>query len=63
MYPGDLVKWTFAATSNTFNEKNFWYYALLIKEEILPKNSWIILLETGELMHASEEEIEVINGN
>ena len=61
MQMGDLVKWTWAESSNTFNKNKFWYYAILIKEEVNPSGNWVILLETGELALAFVGELEVIN--
>ena len=59
MKVGDLVKFTFAASSSTFNKKNKWQYALLIKEENIPFKSWTILLSDGTLMHADYSELEL----
>ena len=60
MKPGDLVKWTFAKTSNTYNKKNIFYMGILLHPEILPKNSWSILLSDGKIVHGDESEIEVV---
>lgn len=60
MKPGDLVKWTFAKTSNTYNPGNKFYIGILLSEENLPEGSWIILLQDGQRVHADETEIELI---
>ncbi len=60
MKPGDLVKWTFAKTSNVYNQKNISYMGILLHPEILPANSWSILLSDGKIVHGDESEIEVI---
>ena len=60
MKPGDLVKWTFAKTSGTYNRENKSYMGVLLYEEKLPQGSWIVLLSTGERVHACESEIEII---
>ena len=60
MKPGDLVKWTFAKTSPTFNKKNKFYIGILLEPQDVPIGSWIILLEDGSRVHADETEIEFI---
>jgi hypothetical protein len=61
--PGDLVKWTFAKTSNTYNKENNFRVGLLLHPEKVPENSWSILLSGGRIVHGCETEIEVINEN
>ena len=58
--PGDLVKWTFAKTSPTFNKENKFHMGILLHPEKVPINSWSILLSDGKIVHADETEIEVI---
>jgi hypothetical protein len=60
MKPGDLVKWTFAKTSISFNRNNINYYGILLHPVELPDNSWMILLENGKIVHGDCTEIEVI---
>ena len=60
MKPGDLVKWTFAKTSETYNSENKFYMGILLNEEKLPRGSWIILLQDGSRVHADESEIDLI---
>ena len=60
MKQGDLVKFTFAKTSNLFNKKNEWSYAILLERVSAPPNSWIILLQDGQKMHADISELELI---
>ena len=60
MKPGDLVKWTFAKTSQTYNRDNKFYMGILLHPEKLPENSWMILLSDGKVVHGDETEIEVI---
>ena len=60
MKPGDLVKWTFAKTSPTFNLENRHYLGILLNPEKLPVDSWSILLEDGKVVHADITEIEVV---
>ena len=60
MKPGDLVKWTFAKTSDTYNPNNKFYIGILLEPEKLPKGSWTILLQDGERVHADITEIELI---
>jgi len=61
MKTGDLVKWTFAKTSSTFNVNNEFRLGILLQEEAAPRQSWTILLHDGETVHADVTEIEVIN--
>ena len=61
MQVGDLVKFTFAKTSNCINKENRSRIAVLVSKEDIPVGSWIILLECGSLMHASLDELEVIS--
>jgi hypothetical protein len=63
MNAGDLVRWTFAKTSNTINKENNYYIGVLLYPVSIPNNSWIIMLSNGEEIHADETEIEVINEN
>ena len=60
MKSGDLVKWTFAKTSVAYNKENKFYMGILLYEEKLPEGSWMILLSSGERVHACESEIELI---
>ena len=60
MKPGDLVKWTFAKTSDSYNIHNVWSVGILLKSVPIPKNSWQVLLSTGNIIHGCETEIEVI---
>ena len=60
MKPGDLVKWTFAKTSDTYNPQNKSYIGILLKKEAIPEGSWVILLQSGERVHADETEIELV---
>ena len=60
MKPGDLVKWTFAKTSDSYNIHNVWSVGILLKSVPIPENSWQVLLSTGEIIHGCESEIEVI---
>ena len=60
MKPGDLVKWTFAKTSNSFNKENKFYMGILLHPEKAPKNSWAILLSDGKVVHGDVTEIEII---
>ena len=56
MKPGDLVKWTFARTSPNFNRHNIAYFGILLHPEELPHGSWMILLESGKIVHNIIEE-------
>ena len=58
--PGDLVKWTFAKTSDSYNINNMWTVGILLKSVPIPENSWQVLLSTGNIIHGCETEIEVI---
>ena len=60
MKPGDLIKWTFAPLSKMVNPNNKFKYAILLESYKSPKGSWLILLQTGERMHAAAEEIELV---
>ena len=60
MKAGDLVKFTFAPKSNLFNKKNKSSFGILLEKQKLPTGSWIVLLQTGERIHADAEEIELI---
>ena len=60
MKPGDLIKWTFAPLSNMLNKENKFKYAILLEKYEQPRGSWLILLQTGERIHASAEEIELV---
>ena len=60
MKQGDLVKFTFAKTSDLFNKGNKWSYAILLQSQVSPPNSWIILLQDGQKMFAAHEELELI---
>ena len=60
MKPGDLVKWTFAKTSDTFNKENIFHMGILLHPEKSPQNSWSVLLSSGNIIHADVTEIEVI---
>jgi hypothetical protein len=60
MKPGDLVKWTFARTSTSFNRANISYFGILLHPVELPINSWMILLSDGKVVHGDHTEIEVV---
>ena len=60
MKPGDLIKWTFAPMSKTFNKEKKWSYGILLEKQRSPSGSWIILLQDGQRMHAAPEELELI---
>ena len=61
MKPGDLVKWTFAKTSSTHNKENIFRVGILLHPVELPRNSWMVLLSGGNIIHSDETEIEVVN--
>jgi hypothetical protein len=61
MKAGDLVRWTFAKTSDTINPKNNSYIGILLYPEASPVGSWIILLSDRTEIHADITEIEVLN--
>lgn len=61
MKTGDLVKWTFAKSSNLINPDNIFRVGVLLKEETLPRGSWSVLIGDGDVVHADVTEIEVIN--
>jgi len=58
--PGDLVMWTFAPLSSFLNKENTFKYGILLEKYERPRGSWLILLQTGERIHASSEEIELV---
>ena len=60
MKPGDLVKWTFARTSTSFNRDNISYFGILLHPVELPHDSWMILLSDGKVVHGDHTEIEVV---
>ena len=60
MKPGDLVRWTFAPFSKLFNKENKSSYGILLEKQKTPKDSWIVLLQNGERIHAASEEIQLI---
>ena len=60
MKPGDLVKWTFAKTSPTYNPDNKFYIGILLTPEDCPVGSWTILLQDGSRVHDDPKEIELI---
>ena len=62
MKAGDLVKWTFAKTSDTINPENNYYMGILLYPEDRPVGSWIIMLcKNSSEIHADITEIEVIS--
>jgi len=61
MKPSNLVSWTFAKTSNTFNKENKFHIGILLHPEKIPENSWSILLSDGNIVHGCETEIEVVS--
>ena len=61
MKTGDLVKWTFAKSSSTFNPNNEFRLGILLQEEAAPRKSWTVLLDDGETVHADITEIEALN--
>ena len=63
MSPGDLVRWTFAKTSDTVNRENKYYLGLLLESVERPINSWMVMLSVGEIVHGDETEIEEIDAN
>ena len=60
MKPGDLVKWTFAKTSPNINRENKFHMGILLYPEDRPRGSWVILLSSGDRVHADSTEIELI---
>jgi len=42
------------------NKKNKFKYAILLEKYERPRGSWLILLQTGERVHAAAEEIELV---
>ena len=63
MKSGDLVKFTFAKDSKIFNKEKKWSYAILLERVSAPPNSWIILLQDGQKMHADTTELELIRAS
>jgi len=63
MKVGDIVKWTFAKTSDTVNRENKYYLGLLLESVERPINSWMVMLSVGEIVHGDETEIEEIDAN
>ena len=63
MKQGDLVKFTFAKDSIIFNKEKKWSYAILLQRVAAPPNSWIILLQDGQKMHADITELELIRAS
>jgi hypothetical protein len=60
--PGDLVKWTFAKTSDTINPENNYYMGILLYPEDRPLGSWIVMLcKDSSEIHADITEIEVMS--
>ena len=60
MKPGDLVKWTFAKTSSSFNKENSFHIGMLLEARDTPSSSWYILLGVGHIIHSDSTEIELI---
>ena len=60
MKSGDLVMWTFAPLSSFLNKEKKFKYGILLKKYERPRGSWLVLLQTGERIHASAEEIELV---
>ena len=60
MKSGDLVRWTFAPLSKMLNKEKKFKYAILLEKYERPRGSWLILLQTGERVHAAPEELELI---
>ena len=60
MKPGDLIRFTFAPLSKLFNKENKSSLGILLEKQKTPIGSWIVLLQTGERIHAAPEEIELI---
>ena len=61
MKVGDLVKWTFAKTSTSYNKTNIFHLGILLHPEELPHGSWSILLSNGKIVHGDNTEIEVVS--
>ena len=60
MKAGDLVRFTFAPLSKLFNKEKKSSFGILLEKQKAPRGSWIVLLQTGERIHAAPEEIELI---
>ena len=60
MKAGDLVRFTFAPRSNLFNKEKKSSFGILLEKQKLPAGSWIVLLQSGERIHADAEELELI---
>ena len=60
MKPGDLVRFTFAPLSKIFNKEKKSSFGILLEKQKAPRGSWIVLLQTGERIHAAPEELELI---
>ena len=60
MKPGDLVMWTFAPLSSFLNKEKKFKYGILLEKYERPRGSWLVLLQTGERIHAAAEELELI---
>lgn len=60
MTPGDLIRWTFAKSSSSFNKENNFYIGILLEAQISPHGSWHILLGDGLIVHGDSTEIELI---
>ena len=63
MSAGDLVRWTFSYAKINSNS---WHvieqkFGILLYPQELPVGSWIVLLESGSLMHADITELELIS--
>ena len=63
MRAGDLVRWTFSFAKINSNK---WHVleqkiGILLYPQELPVDSWIVLLESGRLMHADITELELIS--
>ena len=63
MKQGDLIKFTFAKDSTVFNKENKWSYGILLQSVSAPPNSWIVLLQDGQKMHADISELELIRAS
>ena len=60
MKAGDLVRFTFAPLSKLFNKEKKSSFGILLEKQKSPQGSWIVLLQSGERIHAAPEEIELI---
>ncbi len=63
MRVGNLVKWTFARTSSSHNKENNFHYGVLVKKCVIPKDSWFVLISSGDLVHGDITEIDLIGEN